>query len=179
MLEDQIAFLVEADKLNTVLRRNYTVAADRRENSAEHSWHVALTAMLLAEYSNEPVNVDRVVKMLLVHDIVEIDAGDTFIYDSVANTSKEAREQEAAKRLFGLLPESQANELHELWDEFEAGQRRKRSSPKQSTDSSLFSTITPPMGAAGKRTASRVHESLRLMRGWQRDRRRSGQKSRR
>jgi putative hydrolases of HD superfamily len=120
MLEDQIAFLVEADKLNTVLRRNYTVAADRRENSAEHSWHVALTAMLLAEYSNEPVNVDRVVKMLLVHDIVEIDAGDTFIYDSVANTSKEAREQEAAKRLFGLLPESQANELHELWDEFEA-----------------------------------------------------------
>lgn len=118
-LNEQIAFLVESDKLNTVLRRNYTVAADRRENSAEHSWHVALTAVLLAEYSNQPVNIDRVVRMLLVHDLVEIDAGDTFIYDSVANTSKEAREREAAKRLFGLLPESQASELHELWDEFE------------------------------------------------------------
>jgi putative hydrolases of HD superfamily len=119
-LDRQIAFLVESDKLNTVLRRNYTVAAGRRENSAEHSWHVSLTAMLLAEYSNEPVNLDRVVRMLLVHDLVEIDAGDTFIYDSVANTSKEPREREAAKRLFGLLPESQARDLHGLWDEFEA-----------------------------------------------------------
>jgi 5'-deoxynucleotidase YfbR-like HD superfamily hydrolase len=118
-LDQQIAFLVESDRLNTVLRRNYTVAADRRENSAEHSWHVALTAMLLAEYSNQPVNIDRVVRMLLVHDLVEIDAGDTFIYDSVANISKEAREREAARRLFGLLPESQAGQLHELWDEFE------------------------------------------------------------
>jgi putative hydrolases of HD superfamily len=119
-LDKQIAFLVESDKLNTVSRRNYTVAAGRRENSAEHSWHVSLTAMLLAEYSNEPVNLDRVVRMLLVHDLVEIDAGDTFIYDSLANTSKEAREREAAKRLFGLLPESQARDLHALWDEFEA-----------------------------------------------------------
>ena len=118
-LDQQIAFLVESDRLNTVLRRNYTVAADRRENSAEHSWHVALTAMLLAQYSNHPVNIDRVVRLLLVHDLVEIDAGDTFIYDSVANVSKESRERQAAMRLFGLLPQSQASQLHELWDEFE------------------------------------------------------------
>jgi len=115
MLDDQIGFLIEADKLNTILRRNYTVAGDRRENSAEHSWHVALTAMVLAEHSNEPVKIDRVVRMLLVHDIVEIDAGDTFIYDSLANTSKEAREQEAAKRLFSLLPKPQPSELRALW----------------------------------------------------------------
>jgi putative hydrolase of HD superfamily len=119
MLDDQIGFLIEADKLNTILRRNYTVAGDRRENSAEHSWHVALTAMVLAEHSNVPVKIDRVVRMLLVHDIVEIDAGDTFIYDSLANTSKEAREQEAAKRLFSLLPKPQPSELRALWDEFE------------------------------------------------------------
>jgi putative hydrolases of HD superfamily len=119
-LNQQIRFLVEADKLKSVLRRNYVIHEDRRENSAEHSWHVALIAIVLAEHSNDSIDIDRVAKMLIIHDVVEVDAGDTFIYDSNANKTKAEREESAAKRLFGLLPEDQAKLFRELWEEFEA-----------------------------------------------------------
>jgi putative hydrolase of HD superfamily len=119
-LEAQIAFLVEVDRLKSVLRRNYVIHGHRRENSAEHSWHVALFAMVLAEHSNETVDINRVVKMLVVHDIVEVDAGDTFIYDDAGRETQVVREERAADRLFGLLPQKQGELFRDLWDEFEA-----------------------------------------------------------
>lgn len=119
-LAQQIAFLLEIDKLKTVLRRTYLLDDPRHENSAEHSWHLAVMAMLLAEHANAEVNLLHVLKMLLVHDVVEIDSGDTYIYDVAGNASKAAREQEAAQRIFGLLPDDQRDEMHRLWEEFEA-----------------------------------------------------------
>ena len=121
-LSRQIEFILEIDKLKSILRRSYLVHDPRRENSAEHSWHLAVLAMLLAEHANAEVNLLRVLKMLLVHDIVEIDAGDTFCYDTVGNETKAERETLAAQRIFGLLPDDQREELHELWGEFEARQ---------------------------------------------------------
>lgn len=120
--ERQLQFIIEVDKLKTVLRRTLLTDGSRRENSAEHSWHIALMAPLLAEYACEPVDVGRVMRMLLVHDIVEIDAGDTFAYDANGNADKEARERRAADRLYGLLPEDQARDLREAWQEFEAAE---------------------------------------------------------
>lgn len=119
-LAQQIQFVIEIDKLKGILRQTLLIDSSRRENSAEHSWHIAIMAILLAEYAPEPVNVLRVVKMLLVHDLVEIDAGDTFCYDVQHNQSKTDRELQAADRLFGLLPMDQAQELRSLWEEFEA-----------------------------------------------------------
>lgn len=119
-LEQQIRFVVEIDKLKSVFRRTYVIDARRHENTAEHSWHLAMLAMILAEYANEPVDVLRVIKMVLIHDIVEIDAGDTFVYDSHALLDKAEREHAAAGRLFELLPADQCAELRGLWDEFEA-----------------------------------------------------------
>ena len=116
----QMAFLIEIDRLKRILRRTRIVGGERLENSAEHSWHIAVIALVLAEHANEPVDVAHVIKMLLVHDIVEIDAGDTFAYDAVGYLDKEAREQAAADRIFGLLPPDQRDELRALWDEFEA-----------------------------------------------------------
>ena len=121
-LAQQIQFVIELDKLKTVLRQTLLTDASRRENSAEHSWHIALMAIVLAEYSPVPVDVLRVIKMLLVHDLVEIDAGDTFCYDIQHNASKSDRETEAADRLFGLLPADQSADLRSLWEEFEAQQ---------------------------------------------------------
>lgn len=119
-LQQQFAFIVEIDKLKQVIRRNYLADGTRRENDGEHSWHIAIAAMILAEHSDEPVDLSTVIKMLLIHDIVEIDAGDTFAYDEAGHTDKDAREQQAADRLFGLLPDDQSKELRALWDEFEA-----------------------------------------------------------
>jgi putative hydrolase of HD superfamily len=119
-LERQIEFLLEIDKLKTILRRTYILHADRSENTAEHSWHLALTAMILAEYANEPIDISRVIKMVLIHDIVEIDAGDTYLYDTAGALDKAHREHAAAERLFGILPADQGREFRELWDEFEA-----------------------------------------------------------
>jgi putative hydrolase of HD superfamily len=119
-LAQQIQFVIEIDKLKGILRQTLLTDSSRRENSAEHSWHIAIMAILLAEYAPQPVDVLRVVKMLLVHDLVEIDAGDTFCYDVQHNESKADRELQAADRLFGLLPVDQAQELRSLWDEFEA-----------------------------------------------------------
>ena len=121
-LDQQLSFILEIDKLKTVLRQTLLTDKSRRENSAEHSWHLGVMAMLLTEYATEPVDVMRAMKMVLVHDIVEVDAGDTFAYDAASNGDKEEREQRAAERLFGLLPPEQGRELRELWDEFEARQ---------------------------------------------------------
>ncbi len=120
--QQQIRFILEIDKLKTIIRRTYLLHADRAENTAEHSWHLAMMAILLAEYANEPVDVARVIKMVLVHDIVEIDAGDTYFYDATAALDKHEREHTAADRLFGILPGDQGKELRELWEEFEAAQ---------------------------------------------------------
>src|SRR2546422_9454252 len=119
-LDLQIRFILEIDKLKTILRRTYLLNEDRAENTAEHSWHLAIMALLLAEHANEPVNVARVVKMVLVHDIVEIDAGDTYFYDTAAALDKSEREHAAADRLYGILPADQGKELRDLWEEFEA-----------------------------------------------------------
>jgi len=119
-LEQQISFILEIDKLKTVLRQTLLCDRSRRENSAEHSWHLAVMAVLMAEYAPGPVDVARVVKMVLVHDVVEVDAGDTFAYDAPGNIGKEDRERKAAKRIFGLLPAEQGKELKALWEEFEA-----------------------------------------------------------
>jgi putative hydrolase of HD superfamily len=121
-LGHQIAFLRDVDRLKGVVRRSYALAGERRENSAEHSWHVALAALVLAEHAAEPVDVARVVGMLLIHDLVEIDAGDTFVYDPAAQADKAAREHAAATRLFGTLPADQGSGLAALWEEFEARQ---------------------------------------------------------
>ncbi len=122
-LEKQLALVIELDRLKSVLRRSrIKSAAGREENSAEHSWHVALMALLLEEHANQPVDISRVVKMLLIHDVVEIDAGDTFVYDNIAAECQAENELKAARRLFGMLPEDQADELLKLWLEFEEAQ---------------------------------------------------------
>src|SRR5688572_2813256 len=114
-LERQVAFIVEIDKLKRVLRQTLLTDESRRENSAEHSWHLALMAGLLAEYAPAGIDIARVVRMVLVHDLVEIDAGDAFCYDPVAVTGKAEREEACADRLFGILPADQGVELRELW----------------------------------------------------------------
>jgi putative hydrolase of HD superfamily len=121
-LHRQLRFLLEIDRLKGILRQTRVLDAARQENSAEHSWHLALCAALLAEYAPAGADVARVTRMVLVHDVVEIDAGDAFCYDAAANVGKEEREQMAAERIFGLLPDDQAAELHALWEEFEAGE---------------------------------------------------------
>ena len=115
----QIEFVKEIDKLKYIQRRTRLFNSDRNENDAEHSWHLAVMAMTLAEYANEPVDVAKTIRILLVHDIVEIGAGDTFAYDVSGNEGKLEREQQAADTLFGLLPDDQAAEFRALWDEFE------------------------------------------------------------
>ncbi len=118
-LHRQLAFALELDKLKTILRQTLLTDGSRQENDAEHSWHVAMMAVLLAEYAPEGADPLRASRMLLFHDVVEIDAGDTFIHDDKGNQNKEAREQAAADRLYGLLPADQAAELRALWQEYE------------------------------------------------------------
>ena len=120
-LARQIRFLMEIDKVKTVLRRNRVVSdPERRENDAEHMYHFAIMTLILAEYANEPVNLLRVLQMILVHDLVEIDAGDAFVYDLQAQVGKREREEAAADRIFGLLPDDQRDEVRAAWEEFEA-----------------------------------------------------------
>ena len=121
-LNRRLAFLRELDKLKSVSRRISLIDRSRLENSAEHSWHLGTMAVVLAEYAPEGANIGRVVEMLLVHDVVEIDAGDTFAFDAAANVGKAERETVAADRLFGLLPDDDGRRLRELWDEFEEGE---------------------------------------------------------
>ncbi|WP_344930066.1 HD domain-containing protein [Saccharopolyspora gregorii] len=119
-LREQLVFLAEVDKLKTVLRQSPLAAADRRENDAEHSWHLALMVSVLAEHSDEPIDVGRTVELVVLHDLVEIYAGDTPLYDDAGRESQQEREEAAADRLFGLLPADQAARFRGLWDEFES-----------------------------------------------------------
>ncbi|TCK90538.1 putative hydrolase of HD superfamily [Natranaerovirga hydrolytica] len=119
-LEKQMAFIIEIDKLKTIQRQSYIIDGSKKENDAEHSWHIAVMALILSEHKAfKKVDMLKVVKMLLIHDIVEIDAGDTYIYDEKGNADKREREEAAAKRLFGLLPKDQKKEYYNLWLEFE------------------------------------------------------------
>ena len=118
----QLQFIAEIDQLKLILRQTLLIDQSRRENSAEHSWHLAIMAILLEEYAPEPVDMRRVIHMVLIHDIVEIDAGDVFCYDVQGNVGKEDREREAANRIFGLLPPDQAQSFRQAWDEFEERQ---------------------------------------------------------
>ncbi|WP_293915325.1 MULTISPECIES: HD family hydrolase [unclassified Sphingobacterium] len=118
----QIDFIKEIDKLKYIQRKTKLFNSDRNENDAEHSWHLALMAMVLVEHANEKIDLLKVMKMVLIHDIVEIDAGDTFIYDMQKNHSNTEEERLAANRIFGLLPEDQGKEFIAVWEEFEAGE---------------------------------------------------------
>lgn len=119
-LKKQMDFLLEVDKLKFIYRQTYLSNGERKENDAEHSWHLALMAVLLKEYSNEPVDVAKVMTMVLIHDLVEIDAGDTYAYDTAGNQTKREREVKAAQRIFGILPKDQEEAFRALWEEFEA-----------------------------------------------------------
>lgn len=119
-LEQQIQFIKEIDKLKQIFRQNIVIGTERNENDAEHSWHLAMMAILFSEYSTDKnIDILKVVKMVLIHDLVEIDAGDTFCYDEKGYEDKEEREKKAAQKLFSLLPSDQAKEILELWNEFE------------------------------------------------------------
>ena len=117
----QINFIKEIDKLKYIQRRTKLFNSNRPENDAEHSWHLAMMTIVLAEHSNQPIDVLKVLKMVLIHEIVEIDSGDIFIYDTVKNHDNTEEELKAAKRIFGLLPAEQAEEFIAIWEEFEAG----------------------------------------------------------
>ena len=119
-LKKQMDFLLEADKLKFITRQTYLSDGKRKENDGEHSWHLALMAVLLSEYSNEKIDLVKVITMVLTHDMVEIDAGDTYAYDAVGNQSKREREVKAADRIFNILPQDQAEKFRQLWEEFEA-----------------------------------------------------------
>ena len=120
--EKQLAFLLEADKEKNILRQTHLSGHGRRENDAEHAWHMAMMIYLLREYSNREIDLAKTMMMALIHDIVEIDAGDTYAYDSVGLKSQKEREARAAERIFGMLPQDQCDELRALFDEFEAGE---------------------------------------------------------
>lgn len=119
-MEKQLAFSLEIDKVKNIFRQTHLSNNGRNENDAEHSWHMAVMAYLLREYANEEVDVAKVMLMCLIHDIVEIDAGDTYAYDTKGLQTQKAREDAAKERIFSLLPEDQKNELTALFDEFEA-----------------------------------------------------------
>ena len=118
-LEQQVEFILEIDKLKNIIRQNYIADASRKESDTDHSWHLAIMCFLLEEYANEGIDVLKTMKMVLIHDIIEIDAGDTYAYDKEANNDKIERELLAADRIFNILPEDQARKMRELWDEFE------------------------------------------------------------
>ena len=119
--EKQLAFILEADKEKNILRQTHLSGNGRRENDAEHAWHMAMMIYLLKEYANETFDVTKAMMMALIHDIVEIDAGDTYAYDTQALKTQKEREERAAERIFGMLPDDQRDELRALFEEFEAG----------------------------------------------------------
>lgn len=130
-LEKQKKFILEIDKEKNIFRQTHLVGYKRQENDAEHSWHMAVMAFLLSEYANEEVDLLRVIQMILVHDLVEIDAGDTYAYDDAGNATKREREEKAADRIFSILPEDQAQKIRDLWEEFE----------EEKTPESLFAHV--------------------------------------
>ena len=119
-LQQQMKFILEVDKVKQIIRQTYLADGSRKENDAEHSWHLALMAVLLKEYANEEVDLLKVIPMVLIHDLVEIDAGDTYAYDQAGLATQRERETKAADRIFGLLPSDQAEVFRTLWEEFEA-----------------------------------------------------------
>ena len=121
-LDQQLKFTAEIDKMTGILRRTMLVDGSRRENDAEHSWHIAVMALLFAEYTTQPVDISRAIKMCVVHDLIEIYAGDTFAYDTKGNLDKAQREEAAADKLFAMLPQEQGQEIRSLWEEFDAMQ---------------------------------------------------------
>ena len=121
-IDRQFDFIREIDKEKFITRQTFLSDAKRRENDAEHAWHMAIMTLLLSEYANEEIDVLRVISMLLIHDLVEIDAGDTYAYDEEGKQTQRVREVKAADRLYGILPEDQGEKLRELWEEFEEAQ---------------------------------------------------------
>lgn len=119
-LDQQFAFLREIDREKEIVRQTYLADGSRKEGDAEHAWHLAIMALLLSEYANEEIDVLKTVSMVLIHDLVEIDAGDTYAYDAAGAQTQRERELKAAERIFGLLPEDQGKKMRALWDEFEA-----------------------------------------------------------
>lgn len=119
-LDKQFAFARELDKEKLIGRQTYLANGERKENDAEHAWHMAIMALILSEYANEEIDVLRTISMILIHDVVEIDAGDTYAYDENGKKSQREREVKAAERLFGMLPKDQAVKFRNLWEEFEA-----------------------------------------------------------
>ncbi len=124
-LEKQLQFLLEIDKEKFVERQTYLSDGKRRENDAEHAWHMAVMTLLLSEYSNTPIDVLKTVAMVLIHDLVEIYAGDTYAYDEAAKETQTRREADAADRLFAMLPADQADKIRALWEEFDAGETQE------------------------------------------------------
>ena len=119
-LQKQMEFIIEIDKLKTIIRQSHIIDCTKKENDAEHSWHIAVMALILSEHANfKNIDILKVIKMLLIHDLVEIDAGDTYAYDEKGHEDKREREEIAAKRIFGLLPKDQGKEYYKLWLEFE------------------------------------------------------------
>lgn len=127
----QLEFIREIDKVKSIIRQTPIINKSRKENDAEHSWHLATMVMILAEYAPEGTDLFRVCKMVLIHDLVEIDAGDTYLFDAEANSGKEEREQAAANRIFNILPEDTGDEVMKLWQEFE----------ERSTNEAKFATL--------------------------------------
>ena len=119
-LQQQMKFILEVDKVKQIIRQTYLADGSRKENDAEHSWHLALMAVLLKEYANEEVDLAKVIPMVLLHDLVEIDAGDTYAYDQAGLATQRARETKAADRIFGMLPEDQGTKFRNLWEDLEA-----------------------------------------------------------
>lgn len=118
-LQKDMEFIIELDRMKSIIRQTSIIGEDKREDDAQHSWHISVMAMILSEYTNEKVDVCKVIKMLLTHDLVELFAGDTFCYDEVANQDKRNRELAAAEKIYGMLDEDKGKELRALWDEFE------------------------------------------------------------
>ena len=123
--QKQLDFVREIDKEKQIFRQTYVSDATRKENDAEHAWHMAIMAFLFSEYANEEIDVLKTIRMILIHDVVEIDAGDTYAYDEIGKQTQREREEKAAKRLFGILPEDQAEDMLALWEEFEAGETKE------------------------------------------------------
>lgn len=152
-LKKQMEFALEMDKEKGIGRQTYILGALRKENDAEHGWHLALMTMLMAEYSNDLIDVSRTVEMVIVHDVIEIDAGDTYAYDDAGNATKAEREKKAADRIFGLLPADQAKYYMDLWLEFE-----EASTPESKFANAMDSVQPVMLNDASNGLAWREHE---------------------
>ncbi len=160
-LKKQMAFALEIDKVKNIFRQTHLSMNGRNENDAEHSWHMAVMAYLLREYANEEVDIAKVMLMCLVHDIVEIDAGDTYAYDTEGLKTQKAREDAAKERIFSILPKEQKEEFIALFDEFEAYERLNQNLRMQWTIFSRSCSITATTAATGARIRSRQNRSIK------------------